>query len=238
LVVPLAERLPVSTVNFSLEFKLKRFLRGARSPAAVRHPIWLGSFTPDEQSRLLARTPVDPFEEHRRRFANAPTNDRLERLIYVYAKTYLQDDILVKVDRASMANSLEVRAPFLDLDLVAFLGRVPPRLKLHRFDTKHLLKRAMADLLPPGIAGRAKKGFGIPVAEWFKSELREPLEDELAPARIRQQGIFEPATVERLISEHMTGRRDHRKPLWTLFVFQLWHRRWAKTVGASPVSAA
>jgi len=236
-IVPLAERLPVSTANFSLDFKLKRFLRGVRSPAALRHPIWLGSFTPHEQEKLLVRAPVDPFEEHRRRFADAPTRDRLERLIYLYAKTYLQDDILVKVDRASMANSLEVRAPFLDVELVEFLGRVPPRLKLHRFDTKHLLKRAMADLLPPGIASRAKKGFGIPVAEWFKNELREPLQDELAPARIRQQGIFEPATVERLISEHMTGRRDHRKPLWTLFVFQLWHRRWVEAQSMSPAPA-
>jgi len=152
--------------------------------------------------------------------------DRLERLIYVYSKTYLQDDILVKLDRASMASSLEVRAPFLDVDLVEFLGRVPARLKLRRFDTKHLLKRAMADVLPSGVASRPKKGFGIPVAEWLKGALREALQDELSPARIKNQGIFEPAVVERLISEHMTGRRDHRKPLWTLFVFQLWHRRW------------
>ena len=94
--------------------------------------------------------------------------NRLERLIYLYTKTYLQDDILVKVDRASMACSLEVRAPFLDVDLVEFLGRVPPNLKLRRLDTKHLLKRAMSDLLPPGIASRRKKGFGIPIAEWFK----------------------------------------------------------------------
>jgi asparagine synthase (glutamine-hydrolysing) len=233
LVVPLAERLRVSTANFSLDFKLKRFLRGVKSPGALRHPIWLGSFTPAEQERLLVHTPRDPFEEHRRRFADAPTSDRLERLIYLYAKTYLQDDILVKVDRASMANSLEVRAPFLDVDLVNFLGRVPPRLKLKRFDTKYLLKRAMADLLPPGIAGRAKKGFGIPIAEWFKHELREPLLEELAPDRIRQQGIFEPATIQSLISEHMTGRRDHRKPLWTLFVFQLWHRRWMESPRSS-----
>jgi asparagine synthase (glutamine-hydrolysing) len=235
-VIPLADRLPVSTKNFSFDFKLKRFLRGARSPANVRHPTWLGSFTPDEQRALLTHAPADPFEEVRESFASAPTTDQLERLLYVYSKTYLQDDILVKVDRASMANSLEVRAPFLDLDLVEFLGRVPARLKLHRFDTKHLLKRAMADLLPPGIAGRAKKGFGIPVGKWFRNELREQLHDELAPARLRQQGIFDPAMVERLISEHVTGRRDHRKPLWTLFVFQLWHRRWATGSVASPAS--
>ena len=133
-----------------------------------------------------------------------------------------------------MACSLEVRAPFLDVDLVEFLGRVPPRLKLRRLDTKHLLKRAMADVLPPGIATRAKKGFGVPVAEWFKNELRDALQDELAQTRLTEQGIFEPAEVQRLISEHLTGRRDHRKSLWTLFVFQLWHRRWVEKLG-SPV---
>ncbi len=235
-VVPLADRLPVSTSNFSLDFKLKRFLRGAGSPAEVRHAAWLGSFTPAEQNALLTHTPPDPLEEQRRPFGEAPSKDPLERLIYVYAKTYLQDDILVKVDRASMACSLEVRAPFLDVDLVEFLGRVPPRLKLRRFETKHLLKRAMADVLPPGIATRAKKGFGIPVAEWFKNELREPLREELSPARLKEQGLFEPAAVDRLIAEHMSGRRDHRKPLWTLFVFQLWHRRWLGSRVSQPSS--
>jgi len=233
-VVPLTDRLPVSTTNFSFDFKLKRFLRGAGSPPEIRHPTWLGSFTRAEQSALLTRTPGDALEEQQRAFAAAPTKNGLERLIYLYATTYLQDDILVKVDRASMACSLEVRAPFLDVDLVEFLGRVPPRLKLRRLDTKHLLKRAMADVLPPGIATRAKKGFGIPVAEWFKNELRDALQDELAPTRLKEQGLFELAEVQRLISEHLTGRRDHRKPLWTLFVFQLWYRRWVEERSEHP----
>src|SRR5205823_200291 len=107
-----------------------------------------------------------------------------------------------------------------DVELVEFLGRVPPRLKLRRLDTKHLLKRAMKDLLPPGIAGRPKKGFGIPVAEWLRGELREPMQEELSAARLKEQGIFRPAEVQRLIAEHLHGRRDHRKPLWTLFMFQ------------------
>jgi asparagine synthase (glutamine-hydrolysing) len=92
----------------------------------------------------------------------------------------------------------------------------------------------MGDVLPPGIATRAKKGFGIPVAAWFKGELREALQDELSPERIRRQGLFEPAEVKRLVSEHLSGRRDHRKSLWTLFVFQLWHRRWLEGRAASP----
>ena len=232
-IVPLADRLPVSTANFSFDFKLKRFLRAAASREDVRHPVWLGSFTAGEQAALLTGAASDPFAEQRRVLA-AGGEDRLGKLIYLYAKTYLQDDILVKVDRASMACSLEVRAPFLDVELVEFLCRVPSRLKLHRLDTKHLLKRAMGDVLPPGIANRSKKGFGIPVASWFKGELREALQDELSPERIRRQGLFEPAEVNRLVSEHLSGRRDHRKALWTLFVFQLWHRRWLEGVATSP----
>jgi asparagine synthase (glutamine-hydrolysing) len=227
-IVPLVDRLPVSTADFSLDFKLKRFLRGAAAPADVRHAAWLGAFMPAEQATLLGRDPGDPLAEQRRAFAGAPTGSRLERLIYLYATTYLRDDILVKVDRASMACSLEVRAPFLDAELVEFLGRVPPGLKLRRFDTKHLLKRAMARTLPPGIVDRPKKGFGIPIAEWFRHDLRDALRDELSPARLGAQGIFDPGEVDRLVSEHVSGRRDHRKQLWTLFVFQLWHRRWVE----------
>ena len=233
-VLPLVDRLPVSTANFSLDFKLKRFLGGMTYPQETRHPAWLGAFTPPEQAALLARPVDDVYAEARRLFVGAPAHDRLGRLIYLYAKSYLQDDILVKVDRASMACSLEVRAPFLDVELVEFLGRVPSRLKLRGLRGKHLLKRAMADVLPPGIATRAKKGFGIPVAEWFKNDLREALQDELSPERIRRQGIFDAREVERLVSEHLSGRRDHRKPLWTLFVFQLWHRNYVERRPTAP----
>jgi asparagine synthase (glutamine-hydrolysing) len=148
------------------------------------------------------------------------------RLVHLYAHTYMTDDILVKVDRASMACSLEVRAPFLDVELVEFLGRVPSNLKLRGFRTKHLLKLAMRDALPPGIADRPKKGFGVPVAEWLKSDLLPTLEEELAPERLRRQGLFNPEEVQRLVREHVGGRRDHRKPLWTLLMFQLWHRHY------------
>ena len=237
-VMPLADKLPVSTANFSRDFKVKRFLRGASAPSSVRHPFWLGSFTPAEQASLLTRPTADPLADQRRAWEAAPTGDPLERLIYLYATTYLQDDILVKVDRASMANSLEVRAPFLDVELVELLGRVPARLKLRRFETKYLLKRAMKDLLPPTIADRAKKGFGIPVAEWLKRELREPLLDELSDERLDRQGLFRSAEVRRLLEEHLSGRRDHRKQLWTLFVFQLWHRRWLDGVGSAAATAA
>ena len=228
-VVPLADRLPVSTDDFSLDFKLKRFLRGAVEPASTRHQLWLGAFTAGEQRALLLDPPtVDPLAGVRELYGAQRTGDWVARLIYLYTKTYLPDDILAKVDRASMLTSLEVRAPFLDYTLVEFLARVPSRLKLRRFETKHLLKRAMAGRLPPGIAGRKKKGFGIPVAEWLKTDLRAPLLDALSPERLRRQGLFDSGEVERLTREHLAGRRDHRKQLWTLFVFQLWHEHYAE----------
>ncbi len=127
----------------------------ARHVAGLVHPARAGGRFSRAARRTRSRSSARAFE-------NAPTTDRLERLIYVYAKTYLQDDILVKVDRASMACSLEVRAPFLDVDLVEFLGRVPARLKLRRLDTKHLLKRAMADDPPAGHRRPAEEGIRHP----------------------------------------------------------------------------
>jgi asparagine synthase (glutamine-hydrolysing) len=225
-VLPASSLLPVSTANFSRDFKLKRFLRGAAYDRDVRHAAWLGPFLPYELSSLLVeRSPrFDPYEHLRRAYDEPATSRPLERLVYQYARTYLQDDILVKVDRASMLASLEVRSPFLDHTLVEFLGRVPPRLKLRGLQSKVILKRAMRDALPSGISARPKKGFGIPVAAWFKGELREALQAELSPDRLRSQGIFWPDAVERLVREHLSGRRDNRKELWALFVFQHWHR--------------
>ena len=149
-------------------------------------------------------------------------------------KHYLQDDILVKVDRASMATSLEVRAPFLDVNVVEFLCSLPARYKLRGFSRKYLLRRLMRDRLPPGIADRPKKGFGIPLAKWFRSELRELLLEMLNPQRLEREGIFNAAFVQRLVEDHLSGRRDNRKELWTLTMFQLWKERWLGTTTPSP----
>jgi len=196
-------------------------------PPDARHAAWLGSFTPAEVSRLLREPSVDdPYERQREVLAGCSAPDRLARLICLYAQTYLPDDILVKTDRASMLTSLEVRAPFLDHTLVEFLGRVPSSLKLRGVTTKVILKRAMGEKLPAGIARRPKKGFGIPLAAWFRNELREHLLDELSPERLERQGIFDPAAVASLVRDHLDGRRDNRKELWTLFAFQLWHRNY------------
>lgn len=223
-----AGRLPVDHGNISFDFRLKQFLRGAGEPSALAHQRWLGSFSGPEIGRLLAnpRT-LDVEAAHLARAATlAVGTDPLTRSLRLYQDTYLPDDILSKVDRASMACSLEVRAPFLDADLVDSIDRLPSHYKYGRGVTKRLLKRAAADRLPASILGRPKKGFGIPVARWLRGPLAPLMHSLLSPARLSKQGLFQPDEVARRISEHEAGVRDHRKPLWTLLMFQLWHDRW------------
>jgi asparagine synthase (glutamine-hydrolysing) len=221
-------KLPVDHRNFSFDFKLKQFLRGAAEPLPLAHQRWLGSFSGAEISRLLADgDPIGVEAEHLAR-AQALTGatDRLSRSLALYQDTYLPEDILTKVDRASMACGLEVRAPFLDALLVDSIQSLPPSFKLGRKQTKSLLKRAAAGRLPAPILTRPKKGFGIPVASWLRGPLAPLMADLLGRDRLARQGLFNPDEVERRIAEHQSGRRDHRKPLWTLLMFQLWCRNW------------
>jgi asparagine synthase (glutamine-hydrolysing) len=229
---PLAELLPVSHNNFSLDFKVKRFLRGSGYRPEIRDQVWVGSFTPQEQRRVLADpSRSDDYGDILAAEKLCNSTDTMERLTYLYCKFYLQDGILVKVDRASMACALEARAPFLDYTFVEFANSIPFGLKLKGLTSKYILKRAMAGKLPPDILARGKKGFGIPVAKWFRNELREMLLDTLAEARLRQQGLFDCREVARLLDEHQRGTRDHRKQLWTLFMFQLWFDKYLR-IGA------
>lgn len=226
--------LPVSTKNISLDFKIKQFLSGMDFPAGQRHFAWLGSFRPSEQENLLSekvKASLDLDEtysvvkDYLNRFDSRTS---LDGIIYLYCKLYLQDDILVKVDRASMACSLEARAPFLDPEVVEFVGTLPDKMKIRRFTTKYLLKKCMEKYLPREIIYRKKKGFGIPIADWFKGPLRKPLEEILSEKRLKDQGLFDPAYVRLLMQQHFEGKRDNRKMLWTLFIFQKWWDRYFK----------
>jgi asparagine synthase (glutamine-hydrolysing) len=175
----------------------------------------------------MAGGALDVEAEHLRRAAAlAPGADPLTRALALYQDTYLPDDILTKVDRASMACSLEVRAPFLDAELVDAIAALPAAFKYGRRQTKRLLKRAAAGHLPPSVLNRPKKGFGIPVARWLRGPLAPLLDDLLGRERLKRQGLFVPAEVERRVREHRAGTRDHRKPLWTLLMFQLWYDHW------------
>ena len=223
--MPLADRIPVSTDNFSTDFKQAvppGCGRTARDP--TRHP--LGSFTPREQSELLGRPVPDAFDEQRQAMASAPTDDPVNRLVYLYASTYLQDDILFKVDRASMACSLGP-CPVPRRRARRVPGRLPTRLKMRRLDTKHILKRAMADRLPAGIADRPRRGSAFQSPNGSRESCAHRCRKSCTrPDQPSGHLRRDDRNASRL--EHLSGRRDHRKQLWTLFVFQLWHRRWVE----------
>jgi asparagine synthase (glutamine-hydrolysing) len=144
-------------------------------------------------------------------------------VLYLDMKLYLEGDILVKTDRASMMTSLEARVPLLNADMVDYVTSLPLSTKVRGLRSKFLLRKAMKEVLPPSILRRPKKGFGIPVARWLKDELREPLLDALSPARIEREGYFDHRVVTGLVDDHLSGKRDNRKQLWTLFVFERWH---------------
>jgi asparagine synthase (glutamine-hydrolysing) len=228
-----AARLPTSTKNFSFDFKLRQFLKGMEYPEPRRTQVWLGSFSPSDLSDLLSedvKAQLNGFDalEDLDLLLGAPVvanADWLDRLVYQHVNTYLADDILAKVDRASMACSLEVRAPFLDHTLAGFLGTLPSSFKLRGGRAKYLLKKSLAGRLSVGVLDRPKKGFGIPIAQWLKDELSALARETLGTEKLRKQGLFNPQRVQTLLEEHQAGSRNHRKPLWTLLMFQWWSER-------------
>jgi len=220
--------LPSGTRYGSPSFLLKQFARGAVHSPDVACQIMMGGLTPSEQRGLVSRSvdaaiaSFDPYEDIADVLADAPTDDPIDRLVYHHAKLYLAGQTLVKMDRATMAYGVEARAPFLDPDLVALLCAMPPSLKLRRWTTKYVLKRALAGRLPEAILSRRKQGFGVPLAQWLRGPLRPVLEATLHPDRLRRVGLLAPDAVGRLIAEHVSGHADHRKALWQLLVFELW----------------
>ncbi len=229
LVAPVVRRLPVSRDNLSFDFRAKRFVSGAPYPVAERHQRWMGSFAAEERTALLSpelRGQLAANGRHDPAAAvldDAGLRDPLNQVLLMDMRLYLENDILVKLDRASMMASLEGRVPLLNNDFVEYATRLPLDLKLRGLRSKFLLKRALRGLLPANILNRPKKGFGIPVAQWFRGPLKEQMQSVLSPERIAGKGFFEPKVVSRLIGDHLAGRSDNRKQLWTLFVFELWH---------------
>jgi len=222
LVEPVVRRLPVSRGNLSFDFRAKRFVSGAGYPVAERHQRWMGSFATEERSALLSREVQHEVD------LDGGYADPLNQVLMMDMRLYLENDILVKLDRASMMASLEGRVPLLNNDFVEYATRLPLNMKLRGLRSKFLLKRALRGLLPESILNRPKKGFGIPVAHWFRGPLKEQMLSVLSPERIKREGFFDASAVTRLVADHLEGRRDNRKQLWTLFAFELWHEGYSR----------
>ncbi|MDQ3635075.1 MAG: asparagine synthase (glutamine-hydrolyzing) [Acidobacteriota bacterium] len=226
---PIVNNLSVSTDNLSFDYKAKRFVSSANYDQVERHHSWFGSFSKEEKQKLLGKNlksaikNLDVYESARKLLINCDAEDEIEQMQYLDMNFYLAEDILTKVDRASMAVSLEVRAPFLDHHVAEYAASLPLEYKLKGKTTKYILKKAVNDLLPKSIAKRPKKGFGIPIAKWLKGDLNPLLHDMLSSERLIQQGFFDDKFVQKLISEHEQGNANNYKQLWTLLVFQLWY---------------
>jgi asparagine synthase (glutamine-hydrolysing) len=229
----------------------KNFLRRASRDLRGRYLDDIGYFQRDEKQALLtpdARRRIESHDaearlgSHFARLAALPWHGQMMHFDF---ETYLPEDILTKVDRMSMAHSIESRVPLLDNEVVEFAARIPANLKIKNGRKKHLLKEAAAGLLPASILDRRKQGFAVPVGGWFRGDLRGFFSEVLLSPRARQRGYFEPRFIERLVREHVTARRDHTLRLWGLLVFELWHRCYMdapaqtrRAPGAAAVSAA
>ncbi len=227
----LFSRLPPQPAKKGLVNKAKRFVEGAALPPALQHARWMmfmseddrqAVYQPDWRAGLPDNSAEGLLEAHFRKVAHL---DPLTQQQYVDLKTYLADDILVKVDRMSMAASLEARVPLLDHRLVEFALNLPARLKLNGGRTKALLRRAMQGRLPEAILNRSKQGFSIPLKHWLRGPLRSLMVDTLSPQGIGRRGYFSLGTIGRWISEHLDGRANHSHRLWALMVFELWHQQ-------------
>jgi asparagine synthase (glutamine-hydrolysing) len=211
---------------------LPRGLRRAlgRVSPEMENALRLCHFSPEEKEALYSpafAAAVGGIDSFALLFAAAAASgaaDFLDRTLAADVALYLPDDLLVKVDVASMAHALEARSPFLDHELMEFAARLPVDLKIRGGVGKYLLKRALADILPEPVLRRRKMGFGVPLARWFRGELREFVSDTLLGGRALARGYFRPAAVRALVEEHLRGREDRSNHLWDLTMLELWHR--------------
>ena len=232
---PLIRTIPPSQKKKGIWNKIRRLGQGFEHAAGDRHLRWMMFLTEKDKKSLYAPEFLEelggtnplhatfPFDEH---YNTSARFDRLNREYYLDLKTYLADDILVKVDRMSMAASLETRVPLLDHKIVEFAYSLPGDLKLNGFTTKWIFKKTMERLLPHQNIYRKKEGFSIPIKHWLRAELKDLLFDYLNERRIREGGLFRYDFIEKMIGQHLKQRENFSHQLWALLVFEIWRENY------------
>ena len=230
---PASRLLPPRDKKKGIVNSFKRFIEGTQLPKSLYHARWMTFLKDEERQQLLmpdVLSEVNPHDPYDFIHGYGQEMDMLNDVTatgYIDVKTYLVDNILVKVDRMSMAPSLEARVPLLDHRIVEFAFSLPPNLKLRSMDTKYLLKKTFWDDFPSEVQNRDKQGFSIPIKNWIRNELKCMMLDLLHEDRLQQQGLFQPAMVSRLMDEHIRGIQNHSHKLWALMVFQQWYDLYA-----------
>ncbi len=224
-----AMRLPVSNEKIGLEYKLKRFLQGSLLSPEMAHVFWNGTFSEVEKAELFEFADPGPLAAV---LSRMKPSSGLQRYLDFDQQYYLPDDILYKVDRMSMAHSLEVRPPFLDPRIVDFAARLPEHFnlpehfKLHGGKSKYVLRRLMKDRLPRAVLRRPKIGFDIPIHDWFRGALRPLLLDTLTEEAVSASKLFHWPTVKHLLRQHLERRENLGYHLWGLVTLLIWMKRW------------
>jgi asparagine synthase (glutamine-hydrolysing) len=230
----LADLLPVSTnTPEEKDFygAIRRLHQAASMPKEISLLRWSSYFTEEMKEAIYSDWlkkelfRMDTSQILIGSFRSAKADSLLDKTLYVDIVNYLPADLLVKVDRMSMANSLEVRSPLLDYKLMEFTAKLPSILKVRGFSLKYILRIMASDLLPREILRRPKQGFGVPVGAWFRRELKEISYDILLSSSFLRRGYFKKDAITKLLNEHQMGRTDHGKRIWTLLILELWHRR-------------
>jgi asparagine synthase (glutamine-hydrolysing) len=232
MIEPLAALIPGTLPRRNRLGQAKRFLQVAAQPTARRYLRWVTYFTPEQRQGLytpefqthLAGHDGDAWLLRQFDAVGCDGGDRLDALLATDVRSYLPYDLLVKMDIATMACSLEARSPLLDHKVMEFAARLPARFKLRGPTLKYLLKKVARKLLPPQNLNRRKMGFGIPVGDWMRGELRPLLDDVLLSPQALGRGYFRPEVVHRLVRENAEGAHDHTYQIWSLLWFELWHR--------------
>jgi asparagine synthase (glutamine-hydrolysing) len=224
-----AAALPPTEKKKGIVNKFKRFTLGAtQAPQELAHYRWMVYLGAREKHRLYTQAfkqslvGSDVYGPVRQALSRYGPDDLLNRQLYTDLSLYLADDILVKVDRMSMATSLETRAPFLDADVIELAFSMPGDLKIRANERKWILKRAMRGVLPEKILTRKKEGFSIPMKNWLRRELQPLMRSLLSAERVERRGLFSPVEVSRLVDTHLAGRENHAHTLFPLMVFERW----------------
>lgn len=219
-------KLPVSHAYMSFDFKAKKFLSGFGYPPMLRNTLWMSAFAHNELRLIMHEVPTEEVLFTSVLGTYTDGKNGWDNLVSDYLKGYLLEDILVKVDRASMFSSLEVRSPFLDLEVVKFALNLPVHYKLHGRKQKYILKELMRNKLPDHIINRSKHGFNIPIGAWIRSDLKEFFHDMLLNGALVRSGLFKREGLVILLESHIVGAVDNRKKLWSLLVLALWMEKW------------
>jgi asparagine synthase (glutamine-hydrolysing) len=218
--------LPASHARASLNFKARRFVENALDDPCRSHYLWRVVFRENHKAELLhpdlVAELVDSYGSHEPHDRAGADFDALTRFQYTDANVYLVDDVLTKADRVSMAHSLEVRVPLLATSMIEFAFSLPGRLKMPGYQTKRLLRHAMADALPAKISTMGKRGFNAPLPRWLAGPFRPLVDEYLSKDVLRRQGFLQFEQVNKLVNRHMDGVAEHGREIWTLLMFSLW----------------